>query len=249
MKQEEPVDKYLMTPTMRKLVESGRIEKRHMNWAIRMIEATKGEPTPNQFKEACEEAIEERLEKPFDWVFEYYRQKEEQIDETNPQNIYGESKLLGEQHILSSGIQAIIIRTSWVYSEFGNNFVKTMFRLGKERETLNVVNDQFGSPTYAKDLAITCMSIIDQIYKWSVKPLIFHYCNKGIISWNEFAKKIMIFAGHSCKIHEINSSLYPTKAQRPSNSSMSTMSICGYFNINIPDWQYSLKDCFQNLLE
>ncbi len=131
-------------------------------------------------------------------------------DTVNPVNFYGESKLKGEQIALEKNPSTVIIRTSWVYSFFGNNFVKTMLRLMKERESISVVNDQFGSPTYAADLAGAVMKITTQSED---KDGIYHFSNEGVISWFEFAVGIKNLAGLSCEIKPINTSDYPTPAK------------------------------------
>ena len=138
---------------------------------------------------------------------------------------------------------AIIIRVSWMYSEFGNNFVKTMLRLGKERNELNVVSDQIGSPTYATDLAETILTIINnKIYQNKEQSTeIYHYSNKGEISWYDFSKEIFKLARIDCKVNSITTQQYPTPAKRPRNTIMSADKIAEIFSVNIPDWKYSLN--------
>ena len=144
---------------------------------------------------------------------------------------------------------AIIIRVSWMYSEFGNNFVKTMLRLGKERNELNVVSDQIGSPTYATDLAETILTIINnKIYQNKEQSTeIYHYSNKGEISWRAFAKEIFKIAKVDCKANPITTDQYPTPAQRPKNTLMSKGKIAKTFSVSIPYWGKSLNNCIEML--
>lgn len=165
-------------------------------------------------------------------------------DATCPVNTYGASKLKGEELCLQNNPHAMIIRTAWVYSIFGNNFVKTMIRLMKERNSLTVVNDQVGAPTYAADLASTIMDIIERGY-W--KAGLFHYSNGGKISWYDFAIAIKELTGSSCEIIPISTSQYPTLAKRPSFSLLNTTKIRNTFSISVPDWRSSLEKCLEQL--
>jgi dTDP-4-dehydrorhamnose reductase len=136
----------------------------------------------------------------------------------------------------------MIIRTSWVYSEYGNNFVKTMLRLDKERNELNVVSDQIGSPTYATDLAETILTIINnKIYQNKEQSTeIYHYSNKGEISWYDFSKEIFKLARIDCKVNSITTQQYPTPAKRPRNTLMNTAKIAETFSVSTPNWKSSL---------
>jgi len=163
-------------------------------------------------------------------------------DATDPVNYYGYSKWMGEQLALQNNPQTIVIRTSWVYSIYGNNFVKTMLRLMKERTDINVVNDQFGSPTYAKDLAAAIMQIITQPAT-GLETGIYHFSNDGIISWYEFAEAIKAIKKLSCNIHPINTSQYPTPAKRPFYSAMSKEKIVNTFHIGLRPWRQGLEEC------
>ncbi len=174
----------------------------------------------------------------------------------SPVNLYGASKLKGEALAMQNNPHSIIIRTSWVYSSFGNNFVKTMLRLMSEREAINVVSDQQGCPTYAADLAAAIMHIIGQLQQPSMilnEPLpasaIFHYSNKGITTWYEFALAIKDLSGSKCAVNPIVTSQYPTPAKRPQYSVMDTAKIQRKFNLNIPEWKDSLKNCLKLLLK
>ena len=162
-------------------------------------------------------------------------------DQTNPLSIYGLSKLKGEEAILASGCDYTIIRTSWLYSSFGNNFVKTMMRLGAEKESLNVVADQIGSPTYCADLADLILSQLENFPK--NKNSIYHYSNEGIASWYDFAVEIMQQNELKCQVNPIPTSGYPTPAIRPSYSVMDKSKIKHDFNLDIPHWKESLAKC------
>ena len=162
----------------------------------------------------------------------------------NPANYYGLTKLKGEEHAIANNPSSIIIRTSWVYSFFGNNFVKTMLRLMKERDALNVVSDQYGSPTYAADLAETIMNIV---VSSNAPAGIYNYSNEGNISWFDFAKEIRNIAGLTCIINPVDTAEYPTPAKRPAYSVLDKHKIISTFNINTIPWQISLRKCIDLL--
>ena len=171
-------------------------------------------------------------------------------DVVNPINIYGKTKLAGEQAVLGTMLtDATIIRTSWVYSEYGNNFVDTMLRLGKERDELNVVSDQIGSPTYASDLAMAILHIIqnEEFLNSGQKTQIYHYSNEGSCSWFDFAKEIFELTNIQCTVNPITTEQYPTTTQRPRNTLMNKDKITKTFGINIPYWEVSLKTCIAAL--
>ena len=163
---------------------------------------------------------------------------------TAPINVYGVTKLAGEKACLRENPDAIIVRTSWVYSSFGNNFVKTMSRLMKERDSLNVVNDQIGSPTYAADLAQAIITIINH-QKW--QEGIYNFSNEGEISWYEFALAIQEIGGFDCEISGIPSSAYPTPAKRPAYSLLDKTKIKTTFAVIVPEYKESLKKCMDLL--
>lgn len=163
---------------------------------------------------------------------------------TAPINVYGSTKLAGEKACMEYHPNAIIIRTSWVYSSFGNNFVKTMSRLMQERDSLNVVNDQIGSPTYAADLAQAIMTIITH-ENWH--PGIYHFSNEGEISWYEFALAIREIGGFECAISGIPSKSYPTPAKRPAFSLLNKSKIKRTFGIVVPEYKESLRRCMELL--
>ncbi|MTH17523.1 dTDP-4-dehydrorhamnose reductase [Flavobacterium sp. LC2016-01] len=160
---------------------------------------------------------------------------------TNPINVYGESKLAGEIACLKENPDSIIIRTSWVYSKFGNNFVKTMQRLMQERDSINVVNDQVGSPTYATDLAQAMLDIIESS-KWI--PGIYNYSNEGEISWYEFALAIKELGNYNCIVGGIPSASYPTPAKRPEFSLLGKNKIKKDYGLEVPYYKESLKKIF-----
>lgn len=169
-------------------------------------------------------------------------------DATDPQSIYGLTKLKGEQAIQAINPQGCVIRTSWVYSEFGNNFVKTMRRLGSERDQLNVIFDQVGTPTYAGDLAQAILEIISSGASLTENE-IYHFSNEGVCSWYDFAKTIFEFSGIDCNVSPIETKDYPTPAKRPHYSLMNKAKIKQAFGIEIPYWKDSLKVCLQKLQE
>lgn len=172
-----------------------------------------------------------------------------ETDPTKPVNYYGLTKLKGEEFCLNNNADCLVIRTSWVYSEFGNNFVKTMLRLMKERESIGVVNDQVGSPTYAANLATVILNIVMQVESknsnW--QSGVYHYSNEGVISWYDFALAIKNIIGSKCQVNAINTSAYPTPAKRPTYSVFDKQKIKSAYHINIPNWKESLAICLQRL--
>ena len=165
-------------------------------------------------------------------------------DKTDPVNFYGQTKLDGERLALRNNPDTLIIRTSWVYSQHGKNFVKTMLRLMAEKEQLGVVADQSGCPTYAADLAAAVMQIIAAD---NFTPGIFHYCNEGIITWHTFAIAIAELSNSSCTVNAIATKDYPTPAKRPAYSALETQSFSTQFNLSIPFWKDSLRVCIAAL--
>ena len=175
-----------------------------------------------------------------------------ETSETNPINVYGKSKLAGEKALQAvMPMNAVIIRTSWVYSEYGNNFVKTMLRLGKERDELNVVSDQIGSPTYATDLAGAILEIIKnkEFREEEQATQIYHYSNEDGISWYEFAKEIFKIAKIDCKVNPITTQQYPTPAKRALNSKLNQKKIHQVFEINSGHWKDSLTQALQLIIK
>jgi dTDP-4-dehydrorhamnose reductase len=163
---------------------------------------------------------------------------------TDPVNAYGRSKLEGEQSVMQENPDAVILRTSWVYSVYGNNFVKTMLRLMASRPEIGVVADQMGSPTYAADLAGATLQIVDAL-TWSSG--IYHYSNEGVISWYDFATQIKQLSGASCTVRPLTTDQYPTPAKRPLFSVMDKTKIQQVYGIQIKDWKESLQLCLQKL--
>lgn len=161
-------------------------------------------------------------------------------DIAEPINVYGQTKLDGEKAVIEELKEHIIIRTSWLYSEFANNYVKTMLKLGAERDELNIIADQVGTPTYAIDLARAILKIINTPDK---KYGIFHFSNEGVTSWYDFAKAIFELSGTKVKVNPIPTSAYPTKAQRPAFSVMDKSKIKDSYNMEVPYWLDSLKTC------
>ena len=165
-------------------------------------------------------------------------------DEVNPLNVYGSSKLEGEKLAFDKNPDSLIIRTSWVYSSFGNNFVKTIIRLCKERESLNIIFDQIGTPTYAKDLAQVILKIVGG-KDWV--PGIYHYSNEGVASWYDFSIAIRDLSGLKTLIFPIETSQYPTPAIRPKYSVLNKKKVKDTFKLSIPYWRDSLSECLRLL--
>jgi dTDP-4-dehydrorhamnose reductase len=165
-----------------------------------------------------------------------------------PLSAYAQSKLIGESELLKKCSKGVILRTSWLYSEFGSNFVKSMIKYGREREVLNIVYDQVGTPTYAGDLAT---AILQLAQKWMMleKPEIFHFSNEGVASWYDFTKAIHEIAGVDCKVNAIETSQYPLPAKRPFYSLMAKEKIKLEYGIEIPYWRESLAKCIGLILK
>ncbi|MBR3519526.1 MAG: dTDP-4-dehydrorhamnose reductase [Paludibacteraceae bacterium] len=166
-----------------------------------------------------------------------------ETDPTQPIGVYGKTKRQGEIEVEKTGCDAIVIRTAWLYSEYGNNFVKTMLRLGKERESLNVVYDQVGTPTYATDLAYAIMVLLEKGFKGFNT---YHFSNEGVISWFDFTKAIFEIAGLKTKVNAIESFEYPTAAERPAYSVLNKRKIKAE-GVNVPYWKDSLVQCIKLL--
>lgn len=181
-----------------------------------------------------------------DYVFngEHYVPYKED-EPTCPNSVYGATKLAGEQAILSIHPEAVVIRTAWLYSTFGNNFVKTMLRLGSEREELGVVFDQIGTPTYARDLART----IQHIMVKGIVPGIYHYSNEGVCSWYDFTKMIFALGGiTTCQLKPLHTDEYPTPAARPHYSVLDKTKIKQTYGIDVPYWVDSLRECISSVV-
>lgn len=172
-------------------------------------------------------------------------------DNTNPQSVYASTKLAGDNLVQRYHPSAMIVRTSWVYSSFGHNFVKTMLRLGRERDSLSVVFDQIGTPTNARDLAKAIIAVINQVETGAKAQTdmagVFHYSNEGVTSWYDFAKAIFEMENIDCKLTPIESRQYPTPAKRPPFSVLNKSKIKNAFGLEIPHWKDSLADCLKSL--
>lgn len=165
-------------------------------------------------------------------------------DETCPNSVYGRTKLVGELNVGKLCERSMIIRTAWLYSTFGNNFVKTMIRLGNEKPELGVIFDQIGTPTYARDLARAIMAAIEQ----GIRPGIYHFSNEGVTSWYDFTKAIHRLAGiTTCRVRPLHTAEYPTPAARPNYSVLDKTKIKQTYGIDIPHWEESLAECIMRL--
>jgi len=185
-----------------------------------------------------------------DYVFDGVNHKPYiETDQVNPQGIYGKTKLDGENAMIAiNPPNSIIIRTSWVYSSFGFNFVKTMLRLGREKDELNVIFDQVGTPTYARDLAKTILMMIESPIDFDQDLVaVYHYSNEGVCSWYDFSKAIFELANIDCSVHPITTEQYPTPANRPHYSILNKSKIKTKYNFQIPYWKDSLKECLKIL--
>ena len=200
---------------------------------------------PTYLAEAIDSMGGSMIQISTDYVFDGTNHRPYTEDDlTNPQGVYGRTKLAGEEGVIRSCVGAMVIRTAWLYSSFGNNFVKTMLRLGKEREALGVVADQTGTPTYARDLAMAIIEILRQ----GIIPGVYHYSNEGTTSWYDFTKAIHRIAGiNTCCVKPIHTEDYPTPAKRPHYSVLDKTKIKSTFNISIPWWEDSLKECLKEL--
>ena len=178
-----------------------------------------------------------------DYVFDgtNYKPVTEELP-TCPNSVYGRTKLAGEEGVKANCQQHLIIRTAWLYSTFGNNFVKTMIRLGKEKTELGVIFDQVGTPTYAKDLATAIFAAINK----GIVPGIYHFSNEGVTSWYDFTKAIHRIAGiTTCHVKPLHTAEYPTPAARPHYSVLDKTKIKETFHLEVPYWEDSLKECTQ----
>ncbi|MEE1094900.1 MAG: sugar nucleotide-binding protein, partial [Bacteroidales bacterium] len=164
-------------------------------------------------------------------------------DKPNPLSVYGKTKYEGEQMALQNCKHCLVIRTSWLYSEYGNNFVKTMLRLGSERKDLGVVFDQTGTPCYARDLAKVVLLCLDKDFEGQI----LHFSNEGVCSWYDFALKIMQLGKKDCHVRPIRTADYPTPAKRPAYSVLDKADIKQFLGIEIPHWEESLNECLKRL--
>ena len=181
-----------------------------------------------------------------DYVFDGTKHTPYVEDDTPcPNSVYGSTKLAGELGVRKFCKKAMIIRTAWLYSTFGNNFVKTMIRLGKEKEQLGVIFDQIGTPTYARDLAVVIMTAINK----GIQPDVYHFSNEGVISWYDFTKAIHRIAGiNTCHVKPLHTTEYPTPASRPAYSVLDKTKLKNVYGIEIPYWEESLAECIKKLV-
>ncbi len=179
-----------------------------------------------------------------DYVFDGTQSRPYHEDDAcNPQSVYGHSKWRGEQAIIASGVRGAIVRTSWVYSRTGHNFVKTMLRLGRERDELRVVNDQVGGPTYATDLAAALLHMAREPLLHELHGDVFHHCNQGSTTWHDLAAAVFELADIDCNLIPITTAEYPTAARRPAYSLLDTHKIRESFALGIADWRDALARC------
>tara|TARA_B100000925_G_scaffold286426_1_gene264102 strand:- start:873 stop:1736 length:864 start_codon:yes stop_codon:yes gene_type:complete len=200
--------------------------------------------------EACERMDAKFIHYSTDYVFDgSSKEPYTELDTPNPNSVYGASKRKGEEYILKNNkVKSVILRTSWVYSSYGNNFVKTMVRMGSEKKELGIVSDQIGSPTYAKDLAKDTLNILNnENYQWS-RGDVFHYSNNGSCSWYEFADKIFEKTNTYVKLKKLKTEDYPTKARRPKYSLLDKSKFENTFKIQIRDWKSSLLEMLKQEL-
>lgn len=203
--------------------------------------------TPGAISRACADIDAPFLHISTDYVFDgtgYAPWKP--ADATDPQNAYGRSKLAGEEAVRAAGVTHAILRTSWVFSAHGNNFVKTMLRLSETRDELNVVADQIGGPTSAREIAAALLAILPRL-KDGQGGGTYHFAGQPATSWADFAREIFAQADVTTKVHDIPTSAYPTPAQRPLNSRMDCSKLTTDFGVEIPDWRASLKEVLKDL--
>jgi len=197
---------------------------------------------------ACQKADATLVHVSTDYVYDGCACKPYSEDhDTSPASVYGRSKLAGEKAALATS-KSVVIRTSWLYSSFGNNFLKTMLRFGKEREMLNVVFDQVGTPTYAADLAQVIMKVVKAAEQNDLTTGIFNYSNEGVCSWYDFAHEIMQQTGLKCKVRPIETKDYPTPATRPHYSVLNKTRIKMAYGLEIPHWKDSLSQCLEKFM-
>lgn len=170
-----------------------------------------------------------------------------ETDVPNPQTVYGKSKLAGEKEMLLNLDKGLIIRTSWLYSNYGNNFVKNIFKKGEEKQHLKVVYDQVGTPTYAFDLATSTLKILPEAFEVNDRVGVYNYSNEGVASWYDIAVAIADLRELKCTVEPVLSNEFPSKAKRPQYSVLNKSKIKKDFNLQIPHWRHSLKECLKNM--
>lgn len=203
---------------------------------------------PNNLAEVCRDRNGFLIHISTDYVFDGTKNTPyTETDKTKPLGVYGETKLRGENAIINSGCEFVIIRTSWLYSSFGHNFLKTMQKLTAEKESLNVVFDQVGTPTYAHDLANVIYTIIQKNDIADISNQIYHYSNEGVCSWYDFAVAINEASGHNCNVMPCHSNEFPSKVTRPSFSVLDKTKIKSALEIEIPFWKDSMGECIERM--
>ena len=253
----------------KKCVQRFFMEHQNIEWVINCAAYTavdKAESEPEKARQANVKGVKNLAEAcaacgatliHFSTDYVYHSRQNtpfEESDSVSPKSVYGSSKLAGERAALKVYPQGtMVIRTSWVYSPYGHNFVKTMLRLGAGRDSLNVVSDQIGTPTYAPDLAAAVMQIIHQVESADVSKEkiagIWHYSNEGVASWYDFAVAIFELSHLKCRVLPIKTSDYPTPARRPPFSVLSKSKIKATFHLDIPHWRQSLEVCLKEMDE
>lgn len=202
---------------------------------------------PKVLAEACNNHDALLIHVSTDYVFGGDAHEPYKVDDPiNPQSVYGSTKAEGERLIRESGCNYMIVRTAWLYSSVGKNFVKTMLMLGDTKDEINVVADQRGCPTWAHDLAFALVALLDKNGKNEIHET-FHFTNEGQITWHDFATAIMEIGGKHCKVNPITTDQYPTKAKRPAYSVLDLSKIKEFAGIEIPDWRKSLEQCIDEL--
>ena len=236
--------------------ELRKIADESHRWLFTAVDKAEDEPelatlvntfAPKVLAEACKKHNALLIHVSTDYVFGGDANEPYKVDDAiNPQSVYGGTKADGERVIRSSGCNYMIVRTAWLYSSTGHNFVKTMLTLGDTKDEINVVADQKGCPTWAHDLAVALVALLDKNGKNEVHET-FHFTNEGETTWFDFATAIMEIGGKRCKVNPITTDQYPTKAKRPAYSVLDLSKIKAYTGMEIPNWEESLKKCFDEL--
>ena len=203
---------------------------------------------PKRIADVCSEIDIPLVHISTDYVFDGLGELDRKTDDiTSPINVYGKSKLSGEHEIIQSGAAYCILRTSWIFSAYGKNFLKTMLRLSEENRTLNVVNDQIGGPTSASDIAIACINIATQLIDFPKKSGVYHFTGTPQVSWAEFAEEIFLQSNKNVIVNQISTTLHESIADRPLNSRLDCSKTEEVYGIKLPDWRISLSETLREL--